>query len=324
MRDVIRFICPDTANSEAERKHQFMQRVEQWVRSDALAEMVSVFGKSVPKRADLKSTISWLNTFADEWDYRKKQANGGERWNVAEDNQAFNNRDTIMRCVRTLGLVDIEDPVESPDYILPLGGARRSNYVRPLLARKKTDEFGVSNAEIVALSGNRPISEVEKPFLEDYAPEAETEYEAIIKGMENVFGLSEKEYDEEMYQNDNQNLSWSVRTFRETYKGNRLYAVAAPSSDPERRANSRDTFNFFLDKYRIQPGASLLLVTSCIYVPFQLLKFMDLAIERGFYVDCIGVPNSDKEGTAFSQMSNYCQETKAAINAIYSLSQKWL
>ena len=51
---------------------------------------------------------------------------------------------------------------------------------------------------------------------------------------------------------------------------------------------------------------------------------MDLAIEKGFYVDCVGMPNDNKKGTAFSQITNYCQETKAAINAIKSLSDKWL
>ena len=66
------------------------------------------------------------------------------------------------------------------------------------------------------------------------------------------------------------------------------------------------------------------MVTSCIYVPFQLLRFMDLAIEKGFYVDCVGMLNDDKKGTAFSHISNYCQETKAAINAIKTLADKWL
>ena len=65
-------------------------------------------------------------------------------------------------------------------------------------------------------------------------------------------------------------------------------------------------------------------MTSCIYVPFQILRFMDLAIEKGFYVDCVGMPNDDRQGTSFSRITNYCQETKAAINAVKSIADLWL
>ena len=205
-----------------------------------------------------------------------------------------------------------------------MGGARLSNLARPEKARAVIDEKEIKGKTVIALSGTRPINEVERPFLEDYAPDAATEFDAISSGMEKAFSLKDTQFREEYHKDENINLEWALRTYEEKYAENTLISLAAPSSDPIRRANSRDTFEFFLEKFHVSKGDRVLLVTSCIYVPFQLLRFMDLAIEKGFYVDCVGMLNDDKKGTAFSHISNYCQETKAAINAIKTLADKWL
>ena len=73
----------------------------------------------------------------------------------------------------------------------------------------------------------------------------------------------------------------------------------------------------FLDHFNIADGKKLLLVTSCIYVPFQYLKFMGLAINGGFDVDCIGSDVVDSG--SLSKPSNYLQEIKGTIDAIYGL-----
>ena len=198
-----------------------------------------------------------------------------------------------------------------------------SNYARPLKAREIIDKLELQGVSVIALSGTRPINEVERPFLAEYAPNAVTEYDAISSGMERVFSLRSDQYNEEEHRDSNINLSWAKRTYVDRYRDNTIISLAAPSSDPGRRANSRDTFEFYLDRFKIHQGAKLLLVTSCIYVPFQLLRFMDLAIEKGFYVDCVGI-NNNKKGFAFSNIANYCQETKASINAIKALSDQWL
>ena len=323
MNSVIRFVCPDCDKSVQARREELIDNIAQWVNSDALRTMVSAFGGEIPE-GNLKDKIQWLNTFADVWDYRKKQANSDERWSIKEDPIALTNGEVILDCVKTLGLVDIENPLQIPDFILPLGGARLSNYARPAKAKEVIDQMDIHGRRVVALSGTRPINDVERPFLEEYAPGAVTEFEAISKGMEKVFSLRPDCYDEELHKDSNINLEWARRTYEDRYNDNIIMSMAAPSSDPDRRANSRDTFVYFLDRFQVTNGTRLLLVTSCIYVPFQLLRFMDLAIERGFYVDCIGMANDDKKGTAFSQITNYCQETKAAINAIKSLSDKWL
>lgn len=127
-------------------------------------------------------------------------------------------------------------------------------------------------------------------------------------------------YDELRNEEANVNLSSAVRKYSEKYCGNTIYSIAAPSSAPDvRRANSEDTFRFFLKHFDVQSGKKLLLITSCIYVPFQLLKFMDMAIDNGFEVDCVGAEVADK--CTFSKTSNYLQEIKAVIDAAYGLVQ---
>ena len=63
-------------------------------------------------------------------------------------------------------------------------------------------------------------------------------------------------------------------------------------------------------------GTKILLITSCIYVPFQEMKFMRLAIDYGFEVDCIG-SDIDYSGPSVLVAANYLQEVKATINAFY-------
>ena len=54
-------------------------------------------------------------------------------------------------------------------------------------------------------------------------------------------------------------------------------------------------------------------------MPFQLARFLPIAIEKNIFVDCVGLSNA-QGGVAFSKAANYCQEIKATINAIKVLA----
>ena len=140
--------------------------------------------------------------------------------------------------------------------------------------------------------------------------------------MEIAFDLSPA-CDEKVTESDNINLRACIRAYRDKYKGSSVYSVAAPSSEPEkRRANSYDTFTYFMDTFNVKKGNKLLLVTSSIYVTFQLLKFMGLALEYGFEVDCIGA-DSVSTGPNLSKASNYLQEMKSTVDASYTLLKEF-
>lgn len=319
----IRINCPPAGISRNMRLEKLFTDIKNWIYSEPLRKLMELYDADIPAHLPLKEYIIQLNQFADIWDFRKRQANGGERWNVSNDDTAEKSKDVIMNCASQLGLVDCAHPLEAPDFILPLGGARLANLERAKCAREMGDLFRDFPFSIVALSGKRPINEVELPYISEYAPNALNEFDAINKGLEKAFDLSQDEYCETDYITKNLNLQWSRRKYSEKYFGHEIYSLAAPSSDPSRRANSLDTFEYFMRIFDVRPGQRLLLVTSCIYVPFQLLKFIPISIEKNIVVDCVGV-SAKQKGTQFSKASNYLQEIKAAVNAIYHLAELYL
>ena len=314
-----RITCPSSDFSKNERVNELKQSIENWIYSDALCELTSIFNFEFSPSLSIVDDINKLNFFAEIWDYRRKQADGGERWTLKEDSFFEKKRERLLCIFEQLGLTSIEDPIINPDYILPLGGARMTNYDRPKLSKKIIDEYSLKNLCIVALTGQRQIDEIEIPFINEYATGAKTEYDAICMGMQEIFSLSCNEQKETVHHDENINLCWSLREYSNRYKNNKIFVLAAPSSDIKRRANSLDTFKFFLNRFSIEDGKNLLLVTSCIYVPFQLLKFIPLAIENSLNVDCVGV-NTIRQGNLYSNLTNYCQEVKSTINAIKKIS----
>lgn len=303
-----------------ERIITLMDNITSWLHSDAFIELVELFGGKPAKTEPLIEQITYYNRFSDIWDYRRRTANGGERWLVQEDSFLSEHREDIMNSMTLLGFRDVVVPTRQPDYILPLGGARMANLDRCLTAQEVCRQFPEFAIPVIALTGMRPINEIERPSLEQYAPDAQTEYDAMCGGMIRAFDLLEDPYEEKIHQHNSINLKWAERY----YSSNRrpIHVLSAPSSDPERRANSMDTFMFFLDHYNLEPGARILLITSCIYVPFQLMKFTELALEKGIYVDCIG--NKNQLGiSSVLNTASYLQELKATINAISVLSERF-
>ena len=50
---------------------------------------------------------------------------------------------------------------------------------------------------------------------------------------------------------------------------------------------------------------------------------MSIALDKDLYIDCVGV-SSSQPGVQFSKTSNYLQETKATIDAMKMLADKYL
>jgi len=164
------------------------------------------------------------------------------------------------------------------------------------------------------LSGARPIADSEREATDTYAEGAVTEFDLICKGAERCFSLSK--YKESRYDDYNINSSWAVRTYEGRIP---IISIAGPSTEPDkRRANSADTYKFFFERYRVEKGAKLLLITGQIYVPYQQLEAIrTLALPYGVSVETIGFP-SDWGGKlqGMHQPSNYLQEIRSTIQAM--------
>ena len=363
----IRLVCPDAGLKKEERVQQLFLNIDQWINSDALRQLISIYGGTEIVELSLPDQIDAIHDFAQiHWDYRKKQQalqnKSGEifeRQRLQEDSFITKHEEDVLDIARELGLVDIVVPVRKPNYILPLGGARMTNYYRPCMARKVIDEnhWDKDEIKVVALSGTRSLTELDYPCLEKYEKEPSrhkaldesfciedkemqyvyriragrnvykaaimTEFDAMNMGIEKAFSISEN-CSGSYYKNENEYLNSELREYEERYGSCKIYSMVVASSDPEkRRANSMDTFLGFADKFHVTTGDRLLLVTSTIYVPFQSLKFYKLAIECGFDVDCIGVDHSI-ENSKYSKATHYIQEIKATIDAMYDLKNTYL
>lgn len=302
---------------------RILQQLEVWVNSSELASIVSSFGGSLPTNLTLEGKISWLLEFSERWDYRRKQKTRdkitGEnaRWKVSNENITSEQVKAVQDAVFRLGLIGVQVPeCKSFDYILVLGGARFSCLYRPQYAEYLLENDIVKTKEIILLSGMRPVLDSEREATDTYAPQALTEYDLINSGAESSFHLK-KDFYEERYHNENINLNWAIRKYQ-TENSISVTSYSGPSSEPEiRRANSSDTYKFFLEKENVQMGSRLLLVTSQIYVPYQQIEAVrTLGIPNGLYIETVGFPAEwRKKLQGMMETANYLQEIRSAIQA---------
>ena len=308
-----------------EHLHTITDRIEQWINSEELAKIVISFGGDIPKNVSLKEKAKWLLSFSECWDYRKiqKVANSrtkeNARWEVDNKGITDRQRKVVESGIAVLGLIGTEQPQEKNfDYIIALGGARFSCLYRPKYVNELLTKSEIKAEEIILLSGMREILDSERDVTNLYAPGAETEYDLINAGAEQAFGLDE-EYLEERYHHQNSNMNWAVRKYIVSSGKTPVLSLSGPSSEPDiRRANSSDTYNFFIQRKQITPGKKLLLVTSQIYVPYQQIEAVrTMAEPYGLYIETVGFP-PEWSGKLQGMMepANYLQEIRSTIQAI--------
>lgn len=302
--------CPRNTMSKDERIKSIYSEFEKWISSPEMYELIEITGGKKSDFVSFYDKFNWMYDYSRCWDFRARMSNGGERWKI-EDRDVYEERAIeIINIARRMGLEDEMVVENQPHYILPLGGARMSNYTRCELTKRIKEQWGNGIKAIVALSGLRELNEVEIPFIGTYAPGAKNEFEAISTALESLFNLEKENCMEERYDSENLNQSWIKREYK-TNDEIRFVSLAAPSSDASRRANSFDTFEFFLESFDINENDNILAVTSSIYVPFQTIKFMSLAIENNLNIEFTG-----GAAGAFNKSSNYCQEIKATFDAM--------
>lgn len=317
------FRCGD---SVVDTRRKIDEAIRQWLTSKELMDIVEAFGGGYPNTSDNKKLAGWLLEFSENWDYRKKQkeatdAKTGEaaRWLVKNDSISEEQGKAVFRGIDKLGLRNVSKPyLESYDYIVALGGARMSCLFRPRYVGQLISQMKSAPESAVMLSGMRPVADTERTATDTYAPGEMTEYDLINAGVEKTFNL-EKEYEERKYCHPNANRSWAIRTYVAPQYDFKIQSVSGPSSDPEtRRANSADTFAFFVKKEQINPHSKILLVTSQIYVPYQQLEAVRTwAIPNDVYVETVGFPtewNVNQQG--MMETANYLQEIRSTIQAV--------
>jgi hypothetical protein len=316
--------CPDI---ETDRIPFIYSEIEDWVRSPELLKLVESFGVKILDALPIEDFVKWLSEFSELWDFRKlqqeakeKNTNENARWLLNDSHITPDQKELIEKASRILGLVGVSEPSKHfYDYILALGGARLSCLLRPQFAAELIKEKKVDTKGIIMLASSRPVSNSERDATDTYAPGALDEYDLINAGIEKSFRLTNGFTEEHSDTLSHINKRWAIRKYNADEKKPIIVSISAPSSEPEkRRANSSDTYEFFISKFNIPQSSSLLLVTSQIYVPYQQLEAIrTLAIPHNVIVETIGFPiewNSNLQGML--GLSNYLQEIRSTIQSI--------
>ena len=196
-----------------------------------------------------------------------------------------------------------------------------ANLRRCELARRTLE--GLANPPAVAaLSGLRPLSDTERAgYIDTYAPAAATEFDAITRGLALAVAVPE-DWQDTPSPGPPPHGSGLVRRFTHSGAAGGLWALAAPSADPNRRADSADCFRFFFRQFPVPEHAVLVNCTSQLYCTYQQVRSLAFAVEYGVFMDTVGFPYTLNEARPapdaprYNQAVNYLQEIKATVDAM--------
>lgn len=317
--------CPSIAE---DRVSSIYASLDKWVRAPALSQLIESFDSTVPSGLALEPLVSWLLNFSERWDFRRMQQEAmakdigeGARWLLDHSHLPPNQHQVINRAARILGLIGIGTPIKhSYDYVLVLGGARLSCLLRPRLAASIVKERHIKPKTIVFLASSRPVAESEREATNTYAPDAVTEFDLITAGIDSEFQRGNDFTEQRDNDPTTVNKSWIIRRYAIKDESPPLVAISAPSSEPDkRRANSADTYEFFLSRFSVPTGSSLLLVTSQIYVPYQQLEAIrTIALPKKLIVETVGFPSEwGGQLQGMAGPTNYLQEIRSTIQAAH-------
>ncbi len=294
-----------------------------------------MFDASLPQTGSLSERLAWLEEFSARWDFRRlareraqgeastsQDAGGAARWELLQSGLDAAQERRVLELASALGLVDNHRP-ERPhvDFLLILGGARLSNLLRPRYASELTAASLVKPAHIVLLGGSRAVMDSERDATDSYAPGAESEFDLLTTAAAAEFGCDPEAREEQAHRDPhNANANWRVWSVpaAATTAGVAVIAVEAPSPKPDaRRANTADSYAFFADRFRLEPGVACLLITSQIYVPYQHLEGVrSLALPFELELETAGFPADwEAELQGMQGPVNYLQETRSTIQA---------
>lgn len=318
MNDVI---PPPASSGQAVTPEAVLHDIDAWIDNPALASLLDAFGARVPAGSTAER-LDHLDAFsAEHWDFR-----GGRERNLAAAREfPAELQERILFGAELLGMRGPIPPRRNHyTHVLLLGGLVRACLLRPRYAAQLIDA-GLDTKSVAALTAYRPLGgdEPELAAAAGLPADLANEMEAMQAGLVAAFGLDEHSAVDFRLGNG----EGFGTAFTRTWQRGDLQAqlVVAPSPEPaKRRANSADTYVYWADSCaRLQPGDSVLLVTSTIYVPAQHCDAVRvLAMPRGCSVETVGFDVSSATLGPLRQRftpANYLQEVRSAIRSVRAL-----
>ncbi|GGM06643.1 hypothetical protein [Micromonospora yangpuensis] len=291
--------------------------ITDWVTSTALRDLVECFGQRWPT-GDIGAVLTGLEEIsARHWDFRR----GRERAAAVPTEFSVEVTARVVAAAAALGLRhrDLPDG-RAYDHVLIHGGLLRGCLARAGHAAGLLDG-SIDSPEVCGLGSFRPLTAPERAMAVEWAlGECGDEFDAMDIAVRASFPDAVRGGDSGAMVADRPQDSCRTREYR-TPGGTRIRVLAAPSSDPGRRANTADTCTFWAESVgRLGPGQRVLLVTTEHFVPFQHADAIRvLGIPYGCAVETIGVDPAGmmngRPGPALTA-AHYLQEVRSAIRSM--------
>lgn len=276
-----------------------------WLTSEALAAVAMSLGgpliRAVPQ--DLAAFLRWSAGILDN-------RRGTERHQAVRTRFPPGEAAALIDGAGRLGMLRTASPaLLSYDATVILGGTVTGNLLRVSLAADLKRE-GVTPGQIVALAAHRPLTATEIAAAV-HPVEETTEWQHLFGVVCDAFGAAPARA-----QGDRrQDFQTAIDLSADMPGGPPLRLLAAPTSDPARRANTADAVMFLAQRIPAGQRRRLLVITSAIYVPYQFLVVAPGLLANGpSYVEMIGTPTAT-DGDPNLTAQRIGQEIHAAVSA---------
>jgi len=296
-----------------------VRQIDDWLMSEPMATLVEMFGGNRDNAA-----LDCLEAFAKKhWDFR----GGRERDMVPTVAFSESVASTVIAVADALGLVEPTPPRRTEyDAALVLGGLVRACIVRPRFAASLV-RSGLRLREVVALGAFRGLSKVEVELATRFDLPVTDEFTAMTEGMRAAFTawLTEPPAIAGEDVARNASRSWRTVTWRPTDAPiEAVSVVAAPTLRRDAdRANTAETYDFWVRRLKRAEIRSVLVITNPIYVPYQGSTAIEsLGLAHGLDVETVGVSSETADlgpDTQRFEPHHYLQEIRSAIGALIRL-----
>ena len=278
---MLRFFVPENTNSASERAEAINIQIKDFLHMEAFSDLLKIL------EVDIDSLGAIYNGRLKE--------NGSvvETQKLKPLESLEKNREDLYPLFRELGFIDINKPRKDKNsHIIILGGSLSACFERTKYAQKMLDE---TTRFVDAFTCYRPVAGVERNASVDFCPD--TEFGAMSESFVSVFDLNRSEYSEKFKSDRNLNRISCIRNYEKT--GDRTFRIfVAPSSEPAvRRADTGDTFRFYMEtEAENGPDDSLLFITNNRYCNRQFLQLAYQMIEFEYpgTIDVIGCFPDDR------------------------------
>lgn len=277
--------------------------VADWIGRPALRRIVEAEGGRWPD-GSLEDQVEALHDFSARWDFR----GGAERLEI-ESSSLEDHNDSLLTDAAELGMTTAAPPASDRyDHGLVLGGTALASIYR-LRRLYEFREEGVGIGQVAVLTALREVGEPELAIVRDRPEIAaivegspQTEFDVMVRATEMFSGSASSV---ERTPNSNPHLESAEAQIGDAT------VLAAPSADPQRRANSRDNYDVYANQ--IGPIDSVLVVTSSIYLPYQFfIALQALGWQQPRMIEAVGFPPEWMQGV-LTGPQNVLQEIRSAL-----------